>query len=198
MENTHTRRERRYPLIVILTYRGGLAAGVAGPLHFAEYSSRMNDEPILLDATLRPSPPMDARALRAILIVVALFNLAFALSFVLRGAWPIAPFMGLDVALLAWAFRASRIAARRFEQVTLTPSLLSIEQHPAKGAVSTSQFNPYWVRVDLQQLTEHSNRLLLHSHGKSVQVGSFLSPGVREGFANALKSALSAAKSARF
>src|SRR3569623_3100942 len=122
---------------------------------------RMDNDPILLDETLRPSPPMEARTLLIILAVVAAFNIAFALSFVLRGAWPIAPFMGLDVALLAWAFRASTLAARRFEHVTLTPGLLSVEKHPAKGAVSKSTFNPYWVRVDLQRPTEFSNRVFL-------------------------------------
>ena len=71
----------------------------------------MEAEPVLLDETLRPSPPMNPRALLVILAVTASFNIAFALSFILRGAWPIAPFMGLDVALLAWAFRASSLAA---------------------------------------------------------------------------------------
>jgi len=158
----------------------------------------MNSEPVLLDETLRPSPPMDARALLIILAVVASFNIAFALSFILRGAWPIAPFMGLDVALLAWAFRASTRAAKRFEHVTLTPSLLRVEKHPAKGAVTRAEFNPYWVRVDLQRPTEFSNRLFLHSHGKALQLGAFLAPAVRESFAQALKSALFAAKNRHF
>jgi uncharacterized membrane protein len=158
----------------------------------------MNDEPILLDETLRPSPPMNARALLIILAVVLAFNLAFAVSFVLRGAWPIAPFMGLDVALLAWAFRSSTLAARRFEHVTVTPSLLRVEKHPVKGNVRAADFNPYWVRVDLQWPTEFSNRLFLRSHGREMQIGDFLAPAVREGFANALKSALFAAKNRHF
>ena len=60
----------------------------------------------------------------------------FALNFLLRGAWPIAPFMGADVALLGWALTASRKAARRYEHVTLTPSRLAIARHPVAGAVS--------------------------------------------------------------
>ena len=158
----------------------------------------MDKEPVLLDERLRPSPPMDSRTLLIVLAVVASFNMAFALSFILRGAWPIAPFMGLDVALLAWAFRASTNAAKRFEHVTLTPSLLRIEKHPAKGAISKAEFNPYWVRVDLERPTEFSNRLFLRSHGRALQLGAFLAPDTRESFANALKSALSAAKNHHF
>jgi len=158
----------------------------------------MDADPLILDATLRPSPPMDRRALRLILFIVAGFNVAFGLSFVLRGAWPIAPFMGLDVALLAWAFRASTIAASRYERVTLSQSRLRIEQHPAKGQAKESEFNPYWVRVDLVPVTEYSSDLFLRSHGRSLQLGAFLAPKLRESFAETLKSALSRAKSPGF
>jgi uncharacterized membrane protein len=158
----------------------------------------MTGEPVFLDTTLRPSPPMDSRTLLAILIAVALFNIAFASSFILKGAWPIAPFMGLDVALLAWAFRASKRAALRSEHITVTPSRVEVEQRSPEGAVTRAEFNPYWVRVDLQQVTELSHKLFLRSHGRSLQVGSFLAPATREGFAEALKSALSEAKTARF
>ena len=68
---------------------------------------------VLFAESLRPSPPLPPRVLLVILGVVAAINLAFVISFVLQGAWPIAPFMGADVALLAWAFRQSQIAAER-------------------------------------------------------------------------------------
>jgi uncharacterized membrane protein len=110
----------------------------------------------------------------------------------------VAPFMGLDVVLLAWAFRESRIAARAHERVTLRASELRIEKHPAKGTVTAAAFNPYWVRVDLVPWTEYSNRLYLRSRGRSLQVGSFLPPQTREHFAQTLKSALSAAKNPDF
>jgi uncharacterized membrane protein len=155
-------------------------------------------DPLLLDETLRPSPPMSARALKRIVAVVAAINLAFMLYFVAQGAWPVAPFMGLDVALLAWAFRESRIAARAHERITLRMSELRIEQQPARGAATEAAFNPYWVRVDLVPWTEYSNRLYLRSHGRTLQVGAFLPPQTREGFALTLKSALSAAKNPDF
>ncbi len=131
---------------------------------------------------------------------MALVNIAFALSFILRGAWPVAPFMGLDVALLAWAFRASRKAAQRSERVTLSPFRLRIEQNPIKGPARETEFNPYWVRVDLQRSGPNTEPAVaaVRSHGRSVQVGAFLAPSVRESFAHALKNALNAAKTQRF
>src|SRR4029077_19160537 len=99
---------------------------------------------VLLDAVLRPSPPLTPRALLAILGIVVAISLAFSMSFVLRGAWPVAPFMGLDVALLACAFRQCRIAAKREEHVMLTHSLLRVLRKPAMQGVREMSFNPYW------------------------------------------------------
>jgi len=155
------------------------------------------DDPVLLDARLRPNPPMSPRALLIVLMVVAAINLAFAGYFLSRGAWPVTPFMGADVALLAWAFHASRLAARAFERVTLTPAHLKVLSQPAKGRACEHDFNPYWVRVELEQMTEHSNRLYLRSHGQSLQVGRFLAPDSRKSFAAALKSAIAAARNFR-
>jgi uncharacterized membrane protein len=150
---------------------------------------------LLLDQVLRPSPPLTPKVLLAILSVVASINLAFAISFALRGAWPIAPFMGLDVLLLAWAFRQSQIAAQREERVTLTPLQLRVRRHPAPMGMSEIAFNPYWVRVEMDDPPEHGSQLTLWSHGRGLRVGSFLAPVERAAFAQRLKSALRRARS---
>src|SRR5436305_12970656 len=126
-------------------------------------------EPVFLDAVLRPNPPMTPRALGIVLAIVAAINIAFAVGFLLRGAWPIAPFMGADVALLAWAFHSSRIAARAFEHVRVTTSELFVSRHPARGKAENMLLNPYWVSVHLEQPEDMPRKLTLRSHGKSVQ-----------------------------
>lgn len=155
------------------------------------------NEPVFLDAILRPNPPMRPEVLRVILVLVLAINLAFALGFVLRGAWPIAPFMGADVALLAWAFRASRIAAQASEHVKLTASELSVVHRAPKRAPQSAVLNPYWVRVQLEEPADMPRKLTLVSHGKSVQVGGFLGPRERLSFAQALRRALAAARAWR-
>jgi len=145
---------------------------------------------VLLDSVLRPSPPLSPRVLLWILAAVAAVNIAFGLSFVLRGAWPIAPFLGLDVALLAWAFRASTRAATREERVTLTPSQLSVARTLPKQPRREWTFNPYWVRVEMDDPPEHASQLTLWSHGKFLAIGQFLAPEERAKFAKTLKAAL--------
>lgn len=154
----------------------------------------MTEQAPLLDIVLRPAPPMSPRALSIILGIVIAMNLVFAIYFVSRGAWPMMPFMGADIALLAWAFRASTHAAKREEHVVLTPSLLNIARKSPEGAVSEVALNPYWVRVDFSDPPEHASQLTLWSHGKGVRVGSFLPPLERASFAERLKAALRAAR----
>jgi uncharacterized membrane protein len=149
---------------------------------------------VLLDEVLRPSPPLSPRILFAVLMLVAFVNVAIALYFVLRGAWPIAPFLGADVALLAWAFRASLIAARREEHVTLTASLLRIARRPPNGRSDEIRFNPYWVRVQMDEPPDHWSQLTIWSHGKGLKIGAFLAPDVRASFALTLKNALKQAR----
>jgi len=145
-------------------------------------------ENILLDTVLRPAPALPARTLLVVLAIVASINVAFALSFILHGAWPVMPFMGLDVALLGWAFRASRRNAQREERITLTPSLLKIVRRPEQ---TETALNPYWVRV---QVEEQPGRLTLWSHGRGVRIGQFLPPAERMSFADRLKAALHRAR----
>jgi uncharacterized membrane protein len=149
---------------------------------------------VLLDRVLRPSPPLSPRILLAILMLVLAANVAIALYFVLHGAWPIAPFMGADVALLAWAFRASVIAARREEHVILTSALLRIARTPPKGRGDEVKLNPYWVRVQMDEPPDHWSQLTVWSHGKGVRIGSFLAPEERANFALTLKNALKQAR----
>jgi uncharacterized membrane protein len=155
------------------------------------------DEPVFLDAVLRPNPPMRPEALRVVLILVLAVNAAFALGFVIRGAWPIAPFMGADVALLAWAFRTSRIAAEATEHVKVTASQLSVVHRAPSQPAEAAVLNPYWVRVQLEDPADMPRKLILVSHGKAVQVARFLGPRERLSFAEALKQALATARAWR-
>jgi uncharacterized membrane protein len=149
---------------------------------------------VLFAESLRPSPPLPPKVLLIVLSIVAAINLAFIISFILQGAWPVAPFMGADVALLAWAFRQSTIAARREEHVTLTPDALRISRTPQRTETPDVALNPYWVRVEMGDPELPGSRLTLWSHGKAVGVGAFLAPFERAAFATRLKTALFRAK----
>jgi uncharacterized membrane protein len=136
---------------------------------------------------------MSQKALGWILLLVLAMNLAIAGFFLLHGAWPVAPFLGLDVLGLSIAFRLSLRAAEKSEHVVLTQDRLSIMRAAPGKATKTDELNPYWVRVEQDE--EGLKPPTLWSHGKALVVGAFLGPAERLAFSERLKRALSKAKS---
>jgi len=105
-------------------------------------------ERIYFDAILEPNKPLGLRGLAMLIGFVALVSFCVGILFVLRGAWPVTPFFGADLLLLAWAMRASVRSSRRREHLVLTDEKLLIERHGARGDVRREEINPYWLRVD--------------------------------------------------
>jgi hypothetical protein len=54
---------------------------------------------------------------------------ATAIGFVLLGYWPILPFAGLEVGVLAWAFRALRSREGDYETLTIDGDTVVLEWH---------------------------------------------------------------------
>jgi uncharacterized membrane protein len=159
--------------------------------------SQSDCDPVFLDAVLRPAPPLSAQAMVLVLGTVGLVNFILGVIFVLKGAWPVMPFMGLDVLLLVWAFRRCRQRAQSYEHIVLSLSCLHITRHPYGGQSSELSLNPYWLNVAIEEEAEQPRHLLLSSHGRSVEVGGFLAPNERLRLAQLLRQALTAAKSYR-
>ena len=114
------------------------------------------------------------------------------LFFFSLGAWPVAGFLGLDLALLALAFRAYWISSRGEERIELTIDRLLIRRIPACGRIREFSFNPYWARIHLKAREDGSNELAIGSHGRWLPIAAMLSPGEREDLARELRQALAA------
>lgn len=153
-----------------------------------------NGGPIYFKAVLRPNPPLPPAACLCLLAAVAAINIGIALLFILRGAWPVTPFMGGDVLFLAWAFAISSKAAKTREELEVSRSELRVDYYPARGAPRHVELNPYWVKVELHEPLWGRSAIMLASHGKRLQIGAFLSQDDRAALAKALVSALGAAR----
>ncbi len=112
------------------------------------------------------------------------------IAFYMKGAWPVLGFFGVDVALVYGAFRLNYRAARIYETVVLSEAELKVTRFHPSGRAESWSFNPYWVRLDLEESDSSANRLSLRSHGRVLPFGIFLSNDERRGFAHALKAAL--------
>jgi len=152
-------------------------------------------EPTLFSAVLTPHRSLGAAGFLAVMGLVGGFSFAAGMVFYLIGAWPVVGFLGLDVLLVYLAFRANYRAATAYEQVTVTPSELTVRKVSHRGELAEWRLNPVWVRLDRQTHGEFGiERLFLISHGRRLPVAVFLGPREKEGFASALGAALAAAR----
>jgi len=147
-------------------------------------------QPVFLDAVLAPHRSLPPKGFVAVMAVFGGISFVAGTVFVLRGAWPVMGFFGIDVALVYLAFRINYRSARRQERIRLAEDALTVERIDVRGARRSWRFQPYWLRVTLEEKADDSNRLVISSHGRSLVLGSFLGAGERRSFAAKLQDAL--------
>ena len=151
--------------------------------------------PPLFDAVLQPHRSLSQTGFGLLMGVVGLVGFGNGIAFLTIGAWPVSGFCGLEVGLFYLLFRLNYRGTRMFERVRLTPSALTVERHDLRGRVRRWSFQPYWLRVTIDDPPEPDSPLLLSSHGRSLAIGGFLPPAERLDVARALGQALAALRS---
>jgi len=151
--------------------------------------------PVLFDAVLTPHRSLSLRGFTILMAAAGLIGFGFGAAFILLGAWPVFGFCGVEWLLFYVFFRLNYRAARQQERLRLTAEALTVERRDPRGRVQSWTFQPYWLRIEMDDPPEHGSQLALASHGRRLTIGRFLSPGERADLARALRKALSAAKS---
>lgn len=151
---------------------------------------------VFFDAVLMPHRSLGAGGFWLLMALISGVSFVSGMYFVLKGAWPVTGYFGLDVLLIYLAFKASYRSARLYETVKLTEDELIVERVSPSGRRARWTFQPYWLRVEMDDPPEHASQLVLTSHGRSLVIGSFLSPDERFEVAEGLKDALQRSRSA--
>ncbi len=155
----------------------------------------LTQEPTIFSAVLTPHRSLGRKGFLILMTVLGLISFATGTAFLLAGAWPVFGFCGLDVLLIYFAFRLSYRRAKAYEQVTVTPSELTVRQVSHHGRINEWTLNPLWVKLDRVVHAEFGiERLFLVSHGRRLAIAGFLGPQEKESFALALSAALGEAK----
>ena len=158
-------------------------------------SQKSLGEPTIFSAVLTPHRSLGRKGFVVLMLVLGVCSFVTGMIFLLAGAWPVFGFCGLDVLLVYWAFRVSYRRAKAYEQVTVTPSELTVRQVSHQGRISEWTLNPLWVRLDRVVHEEFGiERLFLVSRGQRLAIAGFLGPQEKESFAHALTRALGEAK----
>lgn len=140
--------------------------------------------PDSLHIEIRPNCALGVRGAQLVFLSACIAPLSIAALLALRGFWPVLPFAGLELLVLGWALRDS--LERRFcrEKVTLTEDAVSIESH-RRGQSAHVVFPRHWAQVKLRRPAArlHPSRLVIESHGRQCELGSFLTEEERRGLA---------------
>ena len=148
------------------------------------------DAPALFDAVLAPNRSLGRAGFLTVMTCVVVVSVGLGTYFLLQGAWPVFGFFGLDIALLYLAFRLSYRSGRLRETIRVTPDEVVVRRIAPNGRTTEWRFNPYWLRVALDEPVEHHSQIILTSHGRSLIIGPFLAPEERASLVKALRDAL--------
>ena len=127
-----------------------------------------------------------------ILVVVSLCIITFssAAFFAALGAWPILPFAGLEMLLLALAFYQIACHERDYERITFEGDSVVLDIRDNVRSFH-AEYNRYWAQVELHcRSVGMQCSLALWSHGRSTQLGRHLTDGQREQLALELQKRL--------
>ena len=140
--------------------------------------------PAELRIELAPNCSLTPRSARLFVGSLAFVTFGIAGFFAVRGLWPILPFAGIEIGLLAWAVRASMRTGSQREVIVVSEAEVVVERLAPSGSRRTV-FPRHWARVTLRgpQPARHPSRLTIESHGRACEVGRFLTEEERRSLA---------------
>lgn len=142
------------------------------------------------EAYLYPNRSLPPAGFMAVMTVVVLANAIFGAVFFAIGAWPVVGFCGLDVFLVWAAFKLSYRQGRLHERVRVTPSEILVSRVLPSGHETRWRLQTFWTKLALDRPDEHDAQVRLVTKGRSLVLGSFLSPEERAAFAHTLENAM--------
>ncbi|MCR9070994.1 MAG: DUF2244 domain-containing protein [Alphaproteobacteria bacterium] len=143
-----------------------------------------------LDLVLYPHRSLSPSGFLIVMGAVAGLSFAIGLIVFLAGAWPVVGFLGLDVALIYFAFRLNYRAARAHETIRVAAGEVEVVKIDSTGRRRRHVLPSAWLTVTLDERPRGGTRLILRSRGKGLEVGAFLGDDEKCSLADALRDGL--------
>ena len=111
------------------------------------------------------------------LVVASLAVIALLIStfFMLQGAWLIAPFSGLEVLALFGCLYLCTRSNIQTEVIKFSPDKVTVEQGRT-FAEKSWEYHRSWAKIFVRKPRHrgHPDQVVIRSHGKELELGSFL------------------------
>ncbi|HHJ12758.1 MAG TPA: DUF2244 domain-containing protein [Gammaproteobacteria bacterium] len=123
---------------------------------------------------VRPNCSLSWRGAVRFYLGIVLLSMTISMGFALQGAWMVLPFAGLEMLVLGAALYIVSHRCARWEMVSISEH--RVEVRAAKADKLNCCFSRAWVQITLERarFPGHPPRLLIHSHGRAVEIGGCL------------------------
>jgi uncharacterized membrane protein len=137
---------------------------------------------------LVPHCSLSARGARCFFGSVCCSSLGIGTFFALHGFWPILPFAGLEMVLLAVVLRLSMRRRLNTQCIRISEDQIEIELGEPRRQ-QRIVFPRHWAQVKLRHARSpwHPSRLSIQSHGRTCELGGFLTEEARCALAGRLR-----------
>ena len=138
-----------------------------------------------------PNRSLGPAGRRWFLALVAATTLGVAAGAAALGAWPVMPFAGIEVALVALAFHIVRLHDADFERLEIVGHEVRVERREAKSVTRFVAHRP-WARLVVRESGTRCSLGLAYA-GRTVPLGRLLSDEGRRRLAGELRARLAVA-----
>jgi uncharacterized membrane protein len=135
--------------------------------------------------TLKRNCSISPAGLLGVFAGLSVASAAIGIGFAIAGAWPVLPFVGLEIVALGAAFVLYARRATDYERIELAHDRLTIEVAEAERRMQY-RLDPRAARVVLERNEGYGARVLLRAAGKEVEIGRHLDAPSRIEFAGEL------------
>ncbi|PCH46905.1 MAG: hypothetical protein COC23_03015 [Hyphomicrobiales bacterium] len=154
-----------------------------------------NDKNLLFAARLTPYRSLSPRGFRILMGLIAFVCLSIGTVFFALGLWPVLGFMGLDVALIYFAFKLNYRSARAYEEVEISRQHILVRKVSPAGKAHEHIFQQFGTRFEVDRHEEIGiTKMWLKNRKRELSFGYFLNPLDRESFSSEFALAMARAK----
>lgn len=133
---------------------------------------------------LAPNCSLTPRGAKAFFGLICGVSFTIATTLALKGVWPVFPFAGLEMLVLGWALSRSMRRRHCSQIIVVSEDRVAVETRFPRRCEQI-EFPRHWAQVKLRRADTHlhPSRLTIESHGRSYEVGSFLTDQERQALA---------------